>query len=139
MSRRYSRRQKFDAVALAEASSPAVAAHSVGIPRRTIADWVADPAFADLRAVTRSELGQAAKAVAALAWAKLFAELQDGRLTPRDLIVVAGVASEKYLLMGELPDRNSPSIFEGLTIEERRRFQDALRRVREEHAPSEGS
>jgi hypothetical protein len=135
MSRRYGGQQKLDAVALAEASSPTRAAAATGIPRRTIADWVADPAFADLRAVTRAELGQVAKAVAAAAWSKLFVAVREGRLGPRDLIVAAGVASEKYVLLGEAAEHTTtPSPFEDLTIEERRQFQDAIRRVREEAA-----
>jgi len=102
--RRYTKRQKIAAVVAAEASSTLAAAQEKGIPEATLRYWVHDPQFAKYREKTR--------AVQAEGWTILSQAAQERlmqimpTLEPRDLIVLAGVGTDKaQLLSGGATER----------------------------------
>lgn len=54
--RRYTKREKTQAVAAATMTSAEAASETLGIPRRTIGYWLEKPEFAELRHKTREDL-----------------------------------------------------------------------------------
>lgn len=56
--RRYTKAQKVEAVAAASLTSTEAAAEQMGIPRTTIAYWLDQPEFVELRQKTRDEVGE---------------------------------------------------------------------------------
>jgi hypothetical protein len=98
--RRYTKRQKLTAVVAADATSKLAAAEATGIPRSTLSYWMDKPEFVALRQNAREAMAKEAEVVARLAWQKLGQALVEGRLEPRDLIIAAGMATDKTQLLG---------------------------------------
>lgn len=97
--RRYDKRTKLTAVLAADASTLTAAAEATGIPRKTIAYWLDRPEFAELRQNAREAMADDAMYVARLAWRKLGQAIADDELEPRDLVMAAGMATEKSQLL----------------------------------------
>jgi len=104
--RRYTKRQKLTAVIAADMTSVEAAAEASGVPRRTLRNWMDDPAMAALRHNAREHLAEEMTVIARLATQKLGEAIRDGRLEPRDLILAAGMATDKsQLLSGQATGR----------------------------------
>jgi hypothetical protein len=97
--RRYTRVEKASAIVAAEASSVLAAAEAKGIPESTLRYWMDRPEFASLRENAREAIAQEAQVVARLAWQKLGEALANNELDPRDLVMAAGMATDKAQLL----------------------------------------
>ena len=95
------------AVAKAELVGSERAGKELGIPGRTIRGWMSDPALAALRQKTRDEISEDIRVAEALAWDLIIARLRGGDIASRDLVILAGVATDKaQLLTGAATARN---------------------------------
>lgn len=104
--RRYAKREKLAAVLAAEMGGLTQASDSLGIPKSTLAYWMDQPAFADIRTKTREDLADEVKVVAHLAWRRIAEALRDGTMEPRDALFAAEKATSLRLLMsGEATGR----------------------------------
>lgn len=93
-------REKTNAVAVAERHNSAEkAGKELGIAARTIRRWREDPAMADVIRKTRDETAGDVAAAMVLAWARLIERLQRDEVDTRDLIILAGVATDKAQLL----------------------------------------
>jgi transposase-like protein len=99
--RRYTRKQKSDAVQAAIASSTLAAAEQSGIPESTLRYWVDSPEFAELREKTQEERAAGWRVVGTLAVARLVQLVPE--MEPRDLITLAGVATDKSQILSGGP------------------------------------
>lgn len=99
--RRYTKAQKATAVIAAEMSNVTAAAEATGIPATTIDYWMDKPEFVRLREKTREEGAQGFTILMHLAQERL--ALLIPTMEPRDLIVLAGVATEKSQLLSGHP------------------------------------
>jgi len=100
MARRHSQREKALAVAVAEQrNSSEIAGKELGIAPRTIRRWRDDPAMADIVRKTRDETAEDVTAAMVLSWGRLIERLQRDEVETRDLIILAGVSTEKALLL----------------------------------------
>jgi hypothetical protein len=97
--RRYTKRERVAAVIAADASNLTAASEQTGIPRETIRYWLDRPEFAELRHNAREAMAQEAQVVARLAWQKLGAAIANGQLEGRDLVMAAGMATDKAQLL----------------------------------------
>jgi len=97
--RRYSRDQKARAVAEAEATSVLGTAEATGIPTSTLRYWMDDPAFAQFRQNAREAMAEEASTVARMAWRALAEAMRSGTLEGRDLVLLAGMATDKSQLL----------------------------------------
>lgn len=97
--RRYSKTEKVAAVLAADASSVKAASEATGVPESNIRDWRDKPEFADLRANAREGMAEDALMVARLAWRKLGNAIANDELEPRDLVIAAGMATDKSQLL----------------------------------------
>jgi hypothetical protein len=117
------------------------AGKELGIPGRTIRRWREDPRLADIVRKTREETAEDVSAAMALAWQRIIERLANDAVETRDLIILAGVATDKtQLLTGKATDRvEQVSITDGFDDEERDALNDAIRRELERrthgHAP----
>jgi transposase-like protein len=96
--RRYSKAQKAQAVALAEATSTEAAAETLGYPRKTLAYWMGHPEFAELRRKSQEERAEGWRMIEGLAQARLIELVPT--MDAREAIVAGGVAAEKAQLLG---------------------------------------
>ena len=97
--RRYTKSEKVAAMVAAEAVSVAAAAEQTGVPRTTILYWLDKPEFVELRHNAREAMAEEAQVVARMAWGALARAIASGELNGRDLVMAAGMASEKAQLL----------------------------------------
>ena len=97
--RRYTRSEKVAAIVAAEASTVLAAAEQTGVPRRTLRDWLTTPEYAIYRQNAREAMAEEAQFVARLAWQALGEAIQAGKLDGRDLVMAAGMATDKAQLL----------------------------------------
>lgn len=97
--RRYTKVEKVAAIVAASASSTLAAAQTKGIPESTLRYWLDDPKFAVYRENAREAMAEEARVVARMAWSKLAEAVEAGLLEPRDLIMAAGMATDKTQLL----------------------------------------
>lgn len=97
--RRYTRSEKVVAIAAAAATSNLAASEATGIPESTIRRWLDDPEMAKLRDNAREAMAEEALMVARLAWNALAGAIREGRLDGRDLVMAAGMATDKSQLL----------------------------------------
>jgi len=82
------------------------AADELGLTPRSVQRWMHDPELAQIVAKTREQSADAIRAVASLSWAQLAQRVADGKMEDRDLIILAGVATDKaQLLSGDATSR----------------------------------
>lgn len=126
--RRYSKAEKVAAIVAADAASAVAASEQTGIPRTTIQYWLDQPEFVELRQNAREAMAEEARVVARLAWQQLGKAVQAGALEPRDLIMAAGMATDKSLLLsGEATARTeSRTLTEGMDDHERATLRDII-------------
>lgn len=110
----------------AEATSVAAAAEQTGVPESTLRYWMDDPKFAELRAKSQEERAEGFRVLSLLAIQRL-STLVD-QMEPRDLIVLAGVATEKaQLLSGHATSRSETrEATAGLADHEKVALRDAI-------------
>ena len=105
--RRYTKRQKVEAVAQATMTSTEAASDRLGIPRRTLGYWTTLPEFAELRQKTRD-------GVVDMFWAAIqigVDQVAQGLLDPdaplRDKATALGILYDKHaLLTGDVTTRS---------------------------------
>lgn len=97
--RRYSKSERVVALVAAEATSVLAASEQTGIPRRTLRDWLDDPEYAIYRQNAREAMAEEAQFVARLAWQALGEAIKAGQLDGRDLVMAAGMATDKSQLL----------------------------------------
>lgn len=126
--REYTKRQRLTAVVAAEATSEKAAAIATGIPRSTLRHWMDDPELEPYRHNARQALAEEMVVVARLATQKLAQAIREDRLEPRDLVIAAGMATDKsQLLSGQATDRlETRDITATLDDHERARLRDIL-------------
>lgn len=130
MGRPHTLRQKERAVALAEArNSSEVAGKELGIPARTIRRWREDPAMADVVRKTREETAEDVTAAMVLAWGRIIERLQRDEVDTKELIILAGVATDKaQLLAGKATSRTETrDLFDQYDDHETELLGDAIR------------
>lgn len=130
MPRRHTQRERAHAVATAEQLNSAdEAGKQLGIPGRSIRRWRDDPAMADIVRKTREETAGDVAAAMVLAWTRLIERLQRDDIETRDLIILAGVATDKSeLLAGHATSRaESRDITDTLTDHESDLIGSAIR------------
>ena len=105
--RRYTKSEKIVAIVAAEASTVLAASESTGTPRSTLRYWLDDPELAIYRQNAREAMAEEASTVARMAWRALAQAIQAGDLDGRDLVMAAGMATDKsQLLSGAATARN---------------------------------
>lgn len=95
--RRYTKREKANAVIAAEASSMTAVSEATGIPITTIDYWMDQPEFVELRKKTRDDLAEGFMVLAHKAQAALQKLIPT--MEARDLTVLLGVATDKAQLL----------------------------------------
>lgn len=123
--RRYTRKQKVSAVMAAAASSTLAAAEAADIPRKTLAYWLEQPEFADLRQKTRDEAADGWKVVLHLAQERIVELIPTMR--SEDIMVLAGIATDKSQLLSGGPTSRQSTITEGWDDHEKMALRDAIR------------
>ena len=116
----------------AELSSTMAAAEKTGIPRTTIAYWLDDPAFVDLRRKTREESAEGFDVLIHMAQGRLQELIP--QMEPRDLVTLLGVATDKaQLVSGKATARTeTKELTEGMNDHEREALRKVLETVLEE-------
>jgi hypothetical protein len=132
------------AVAKAEQlGSSEAAGKELGIEPRYIRRWRDDPQLSEIVRKTREETAEDVTAAMVLSWARLIERLERDDIDTRDLIILAGVATDKaQLLSGNATERTETrDLTDGLPIDLKRRLRERLARsVRGESEPiGEGS
>lgn len=127
--RRYTKKERAEAVAEAARTSVKATSESKGIPERTLGYWYDHEDFATIRAKTREELAGGSIAMALLAQAELVRRIQTGSISDQALVVAYGVGIDKaQLLMGAATSRNeSVSVTDGMDDHERSTLKAAVR------------
>jgi hypothetical protein len=103
----FSDEEKAEALAALDANGGNVArtARDLGIPRSTIRDWVkgrgVNPAVAEIRQEKKDELAQRFEAITFKLMGLVDADL--GKLSPRDKWMALGIATDKWLLLNDMP------------------------------------
>jgi hypothetical protein len=139
--RRYTKREKLSAVLAADMVGVTVAAEQSGIPKSSIAYWMDNPEFAEIRTKTREDMAEEIAVVAHLAWKRIAQSLASGEMEPRDAIFAAEKATNLQLLMsGEATERTETrSLTDGLDDHEAevlgQVIRDELARRADEEAP----
>lgn len=121
--RRYTRRQKAEAVVDATMTSVKAAAEKRDIPRTTVQYWFDAPEFVALRQKTREDLAPEAIAMAHLVLGEIRSKL--GQFEPRDLTILWGVLTDKAQLLAGKATTRTETITSGMDDHER----EALRAV----------
>ena len=137
--RRYTKREKANAVAEAERSSMSAASERTGIPVTTIDYWMDAPEFAELRKKTREQIAEGSMVLANLAQSELTRKVKAGEVEPRDLAVIYGIAIDKaQLLSGAATSRTeTKSLTDGLNDHERQTLRDVIDRAVAETAEAD--
>jgi hypothetical protein len=126
--RRYTKRQKVEAVVEAERTSMTAVSERTGIPVTTIDYWMDRPEFVDLRSKTREEMAEGSMLLAKLAQDAIAQKVRAGEVEPRDLAVIYGIAIDKgQLLAGHATSRSeTKSLNEVLSDHERDALKSAI-------------
>lgn len=99
MARRRSLAEKAHAVAEAERLNDSEeAGKRLGIPGRSIRRWRDDPDLAAIVQKTREETADDVKVAMTLAWERIIQRLKADDIETRDLIVLGGIAFDKFQL-----------------------------------------
>ena len=125
--RRYSHDEKTAAVSIAAVEGVTEAERQTGIAKQTIAYWLDKPEFGHLLTKTREDRAVQFQVLAQLAVDRLVRLIPS--MKPHDLIILAGVATDKaQLLSGEATSRTeNVSITDGLDDHEKQALGDAIR------------
>ena len=128
MARRYTRRQKANAVIAAEMTSQAAVVEAGGIPRSTLSDWMRAPEAGQLRSKTREEMAEDATRLAHLAYTALSRKIMAGEIEGRDLVMAYGVATDKSQLLSGAPTARTETraLSETLPDHEKEALADAI-------------
>ena len=128
MPRRYTRRQKMNAVIAAEMTSLSAVAEAGGIPKGTLHAWMHGPEAEQLRTKTREEMAEDATRLAHLAYAALSRKIMAGEVDGRDLVTAYGVATDKSQLLSGAPTERTEtrSLSESLPDHEKEALADAI-------------
>ena len=104
------------------------AAEASGVPRSTLRHWLDDPEMAPYRHKAREALAEEMTVIARLAAQKLAEAIRRGDLEPRDLIMAAGMATDKsQLLTGQATGRlETRDLTDTLDDHERATLRDIL-------------
>jgi hypothetical protein len=107
MAPRRTRREKAAAVVLADSlNSSEAAGKQLGVNPRNIRRWRDDPELSEIVRKTRDETAEDISAAMVLSWTRLIERLERDEIDTRDLIILAGVATDKaQLLTGHATDR----------------------------------
>lgn len=97
--RRYTKGQKAEAVAVATMTNTKAAAETTGIPRKTIAYWLDDPEFANLRHETRDAVADEFWAAIQVGLKEVANGLRDPDAPLRDKSVALGILYDKHALL----------------------------------------
>lgn len=124
--RRYTKREKAQAVIAAAASSVAAAAEAHGIPETTLHYWFDHPDFAELRTKTQEDLAEESKALSHKVLGEVARRLHE--FEPKDLAVLYGILVDKgQLLSGQATSRSEHrDVTAGLDDHERKALRDAI-------------
>lgn len=124
--RRYTRKDKVAAVTAAAASSVLAAAQETGIPRTTIAYWLEQPEFVELRQRTREQTAEEFMVIAHLALDRLRSLIPT--MDARDLTVLVSMSADKgQLLSGGATSRTETrDLTADLDDHERAALKDAI-------------
>ena len=124
--RRYTKAEKVAAIVAAEASSTLAASEQADIPRSTLRGWLDNPKYADLRQNAQEGMRDAARITAFVAWQALLEAIEAGLLEPRDLVMAAGMATDKSQLLGGGPTSRTETrtLVDDLDDDEKRRLRD---------------
>lgn len=125
--RRYTKKEKAAAVLAAANSTVTAAAEQTGIARKTIAYWIEQPEWAELRRKTDAERADGFRLLSIAAMNRL-AELVP-TMDAKDLIVLMGVATDKgQLLAGAATSRSeSLNVTDGMDDHERAALKLAVK------------
>jgi transposase-like protein len=123
--RRYTRKQKVSIVMAAAASSTLAAAEQAGIPESTVRYWLEKPEFASLRDKTREEAAEGWKVVLHLAQERIVELIP--KMDPDEIMVLAGIATDKSQLLSGGPTSRESRITEGWDDHEKLALRDAIR------------
>jgi hypothetical protein len=136
--RSYTKRDRIVAVVAADMTSTEAAATAAGIPRSTLRYWMEDPELAVYRQNAREAISEEATVVARLAWQHLADAIRSGTMEPRDLILAAGMATDKMqLLSGQATARvETKELVNVLDDHERATLRDLIEGALAEPAPS---
>lgn len=96
--RAYTQAQKAEAVGLASVTSQKHAAESLGIPRRTLGQWVNDPQWQDLRDASRDQLATQMWVGIQIGLAEVVKDIQ-GEAPLRDKATALGILYDKHALL----------------------------------------
>ena len=124
--RRYTRKDKVAAVTAAAASSVLAAAQETGIPRTTIAYWLEQPEFAELRQKTREEAADGWKVILHRAQERIMDLIPS--MDADQIMVLGGIATDKsQLLTGGATSRTETrDLTADLDDHERAALKDAI-------------
>lgn len=124
--RRYTKAEKVAAIVAAEASSVLAAAEQTDTPRSTLRGWLDNPKYAELRQNAREAMADEARVTARLAWKALAEAIEAGQLEPRDLVMAAGMATDKSQLLGGGPTSRTETrtLSDDFDDDEKQRLRD---------------
>jgi hypothetical protein len=105
------------------------AAEQTGIPRTTIQRWIDEPWAVELRQKTANELGDEMRVLALLATEELTKAVRSGKVSPRDLIPLMGVAVDKSQLLAGQPTNRFETVTGGMEDHEKTALREVLRGV----------
>ena len=126
-----SKRVKLAAVMAAEVSGVVQASKQTGIPHQTIAYWLDDPQFSEIRRKTREDLAEEVKVATHLAWKRVAQLAPD--MEARDALFAAEKgATIMSLLSGDATSRvEHRELLDGMDDHEREALSALLRDVAE--------
>ena len=106
---------KIMAVVAAELTSTEAAAAAIGVSAASLRQWKNSGQFDEYIAFTREQMVGELTAVAVMAWSRLMVRLLEDRIESRDLVILAGVATDKMQLLSggatsRLEKRSIPDI-----------------------------
>lgn len=124
--RRYTAKEKVEAVAAASMTSTEQAAESLDIPRRTLGYWMEHPEFAELRQKTRPDVADMFWAAVQIGVDQVAIGLLDPKAPLRDKATAVGILYDKFaLLTGQATSRSeSRTLTEDMNDDERQRLRD---------------
>lgn len=97
--RRYTKRQKAEAVATATMTSEEAASETLGIPRRTLGYWMTLPEFAELRQKTPEGVADMFWAAIQIGVDQVAIGLLDSETQLRDKATALGILYDKHALL----------------------------------------
>lgn len=130
--RRYTRKDRTKAAALAANKSVTAVAEEMGVPRTTIAYWLERPEFVELRRKTAAEMAEGSMVLAKLAQAELVRRIEDHEVEPKDLAVILGIAIDKAQLLDGKATSRTETVTAGFDDHEKAALHDLLAKALEE-------